>query len=58
MAVFTKINKEDIDKIENSFKLGKIINYHGIKKVQRTLIIIYNLKIKRLFLQFLKKSKQ
>ena len=32
MAVFTKINKADIDKIENSFKLGKIINYHGIKK--------------------------
>ena len=32
MAVFTKINKADISKIENSFKLGKIINYHGIKK--------------------------
>ena len=30
MAVFTKINKTDISKIENSFKLGKIINYHGI----------------------------
>ena len=32
MAVFTKINKTDISKIENNFKLGKIINYHGIKK--------------------------
>ena len=32
MAVFTKIDKADISKIENSFKLGKIINYHGIKK--------------------------
>ena len=32
MAVFTKINKLDISKIENSFKLGKIKNYHGIKK--------------------------
>tara|TARA_B100001027_G_scaffold178799_1_gene130139 strand:+ start:807 stop:1775 length:969 start_codon:yes stop_codon:yes gene_type:complete len=32
MAVFTKINKTDINKIENSFKLGKVINYHGIKK--------------------------
>ena len=32
MAVFTKINKTDISKIENNFKLGKVINYHGIKK--------------------------
>ena len=32
MAVFTKINKLDIIKVENNFKLGKIKNYHGIKK--------------------------
>ena len=32
MAVFTKINKTDISKIESNFKLGKVINYHGIKK--------------------------
>ena len=32
MAVFTKINKIDISKIEGNFKLGKVINYHGIKK--------------------------
>ena len=32
MAVFTKINKADISRIENSFKLGKVRNYHGIKK--------------------------
>jgi len=32
MAVFTKINTEDIIKIENSFKLGKVRKYHGIKK--------------------------
>ena len=32
MAVFTKINKTDISIIENNFKLGKVINYHGIKK--------------------------
>ena len=32
MAVFTKINKIDILKIEKDFNLGKIKNYHGIKK--------------------------
>ncbi len=32
MAVFTKINKLDINKIEKNFKLGKVKNYHGIKK--------------------------
>ena len=31
MAVFTKINKTDINKIENSFKLGKVINYDCIQ---------------------------
>ena len=32
MAVFTKINEKDIRKIENNFNLGKVKNYHGIKK--------------------------
>ena len=32
MAVFTKINKADIIKIENSFKLGQVKKYYGIKK--------------------------
>ena len=32
MAVFTKINKGDVNKIEKIFKLGKIENYNGIKK--------------------------
>ena len=32
MAVFTKIDKADIVKIENSFKLGEVKNYNGIKK--------------------------
>ncbi len=32
MAVFTKIKKSDINKIEKNFKLGKVKNYHGIKK--------------------------
>ena len=32
MAVFTKIDKGDVDKIEKIFKLGKIENYNGIKK--------------------------
>ena len=32
MAVFTKINKTDISKIEKNFNLGKIRYYNGIKK--------------------------
>ena len=32
MAVFTKINKKDIRKIESKFNLGEVKNYHGIKK--------------------------
>ena len=32
MAVFTKINKVDIIKIEKIFKLGKVKHYRGIKK--------------------------
>ena len=32
MAVFTRINKTDIVKIENNFKLGKVKKYYGIKK--------------------------
>ena len=32
MAVFTKINQNDFLKIQNSFNLGKIIKFHGIKK--------------------------
>ena len=32
MAVFTKINKSDISKIEKNFKLGKVKNFYGIKK--------------------------
>ena len=40
MAVFTKIDKADIVKIENSFKLGEVKNYNGIKKALRIPIII------------------
>ena len=32
MAVFTKIDKSDINKIENSFNLGIVKKYNGIKK--------------------------
>ena len=32
MAVFTKLNKKDFLKVENSFNLGKISKYKGIKK--------------------------
>ena len=32
MAVFTKISKSEVFKIEKKFKLGKVINYRGIKK--------------------------
>ena len=32
MAVFTRINKTDIVKIEKNFKLGKVKKYYGIKK--------------------------
>ena len=30
MAVFTKIDKSDINKIENSFNLGIVKKYNGI----------------------------
>ncbi len=32
MAVFTKINKTDISKIENIFNLGNVTSYYGVKK--------------------------
>src|SRR5210317_669555 len=32
MAVYTKINKKDIDSINNQFEMGKIIHFKGIKK--------------------------
>ena len=32
MAVFTKINKRDMLEIEKNFNLGRIKNFHGIKK--------------------------
>jgi len=32
MAVYTKINKEDISIINNKFDIEKIISFHGIKK--------------------------
>ena len=32
MAVFTKIDKSDVNKIEENFNLGIVRNYHGIKK--------------------------
>jgi len=32
MAVYTKINKTEIEIIENKFNIGKILNFSGIKK--------------------------
>ena len=32
MAVYTKINKNQIKFIENKYNIGKIVNYSGIKK--------------------------
>jgi homoserine kinase type II len=32
MAVYTKINKKDIDSINNQFEMGKIMHFKGIKK--------------------------
>ena len=32
MAVYTKINKEDISIINNKFDIEKIVSFHGIKK--------------------------
>ena len=32
MAVYTKINKEDISVINNKFDIEKIISFQGIKK--------------------------
>ena len=32
MAVFTKINRKDLNKVEKAFNLGRIKKYKGIKK--------------------------
>jgi homoserine kinase type II len=32
MAVYTKINKKDIDSINNQFEMEKITHFKGIKK--------------------------
>jgi homoserine kinase type II len=32
MAVYTKINKKDIDSINNQFEMEKIMHFKGIKK--------------------------
>ena len=32
MAVYTKIGLDEINLIEKSFSIGKILNYSGIKK--------------------------
>ena len=42
MAVFTKINNQNILNIENQFSLGKIKKFKGIKKgIENTNYLIY-----------------
>ena len=67
MAVFTKINKADISKIEKIFKLGKVRNFHGIKKGientnyflefknQKTVLTIFEKRVKTKDLPFFMK---
>ena len=56
MAVFTKINKRDMLEIEKNFNLGRIKNFHGIKKgIENTNYFIEFRKLKTI-LTILKKS--
>ena len=36
MAVYTYLNKKDIQEITKAFNLGKLIKYNGIKAVSYT----------------------
>ena len=46
MAVYTKINKNQIKFIENKYNIGKIVNYSGIKKgIENTNYILKTKKI-------------
>ena len=67
MAVFTKIDKSDISKIEKNFKLGKVKNFYGIKKGientnyylefenQKTVLTIFEKRVKTKDLPFFMK---
>ena len=56
MAVFTKINKRDMLKIEKNFNLGRIKNFHGIKKgIENTNYFIEFRKLKTILTIFEKR---
>ena len=41
MAVYTKINKTEIQIVENKFDIGKVLSFSGIKKgIENTNYII------------------
>ena len=59
MAVFTKIDKTDINKIENNFNLGIVKKYHGIKKgIENTNYILEFKKKKTILTIFEKRVKK
>ena len=59
MAVFTKIDKSDINKIENSFNLGIVKKYNGIKKgIENTNYLIKTNKKKYILTIFEKRVKE
>ncbi len=56
MAVFTKINKRDMLEIEKNFNLGRIKNFHGIKKgIENTNYFIEFRKLKTILTIFEKR---
>jgi len=56
MAVYTKINKTEIDIIESKFNLGKILSFSGIKKgIENTNYLIKNNKKKYILTVFEKR---
>ena len=50
MAVYTKINKNEISIIEDKFNIGKILGFSGIKKgIENTNYLIKTKKKKNIF---------
>ena len=59
MAVYTKINKQDISNINENFKIEKIINFEGIKQgIENTNYLLRSKKKKFILTIFEKRVKQ
>ena len=59
MAVYTKIEKKDLNYIQNFFKMEKILDYVGIKKgIENTNYLIFTKKQKYILTIFEKRVQQ